>query len=128
MRYSIYTVILGLMLFVSCEREAKRPPKLTAGTGGNALLHITPVYHERSIDSSTVYIKYNAWKKPDTYDDSAKCKKVDGKPIATIAGLKEGCYYFFVKSWDSVTASHLEGEATYIVPDEIMYEFSIPVK
>ena len=65
-------------------------------------LRVTPRHHGRAIDSCTVYLKRDAVNAPANgiYDDSAKCVPVDGVPVATFSGLKEGNHYIYGLGWD----------------------------
>jgi hypothetical protein len=82
---------------ISCNRKDDDP---IGGKGGTAVLKLNPSHHAKGIDSSVVYIKYNASDIPTSYDDSMKTVQENGKPIATFSGLKKGKYYLFSKAYD----------------------------
>ena len=98
-------------------------PQPTGGLGGNASLKITPEHDGVNIDSSIVYIKYNASVIPvnGQFDDSAWSVRGEGnetRPIATFSGLKPGSYYVYSKGWDLIRSVHVHGGMRYIVPED----------
>ena len=97
-----------LMLAAACNKPDE-----------NATLKVTPRHHSRAIDSCTIYIKYNATDAPTNgvYDDSAKCVKESGVPVATFRDLKNGNYYIYGYGWDPgfTPPSHVKGGFAYPV-------------
>ena len=93
------TVIIALMsiAILGCNRKDDEP---MAGKGGNATLKARPVHHTKGIDSSWVYIKYNASDAPSSYDDSVKTVMENGAAVATFTGLKKGKYYLLGRGYD----------------------------
>lgn len=120
--------VLFAASLVSCERKEPEPV-IVAGKGGNATLNVTPQHHGRNIDSCTIYIKYNTLDKPSnsTYDDSAKCMQVNGKPVATFSGLKKGNYYLFGYGWDPQISLNVKGGAPKPIDQETTIDYNLAV-
>lgn len=104
---------------ISCEKKIddSTPKKTTtvAGKGGDNTLLITPVHDSVNVDSCMVYIKYNTDVTPVTFDDSAKCKMVSGKPVATFKELKQGQYFIWGKGWDLIRSQTVTGSVPYTI-------------
>jgi hypothetical protein len=124
------TLLLFPIVMYSCKRNDDEP---MGGKGGNASLRITPQHHGVNIDSSIVYIKYNATDAPATFDDSAKCVLTGGKPVATFSGLKKGNYYFLGRGYDP--AQPIEpgekynsiGGVPYTIAEETTLDIYLPI-
>jgi len=105
------------------------PP--VAGKGGNAVLNVTPRHHGKQIDSCTIYVKYNAVDAPvnGIYDDSAKCIKVGGIPVATFPGLRKGNYYLYGYGWDPSLSppKAVKGGFAYPLVDETTQSYDLAV-
>ena len=52
--------VLSLSLFTFSCGDRNNPEPEQAGKGGSTTLKVTPMHHDKNIDSCTVYIKYNA--------------------------------------------------------------------
>ena len=117
-----YAVLLGATLLLAvagCKKDDDPvlPPASVGGKGGSGTLRVTPRHHGKQIDSCTVFIKYNAVDKPanGVYDDSVKCIKSGGIPVATFTSLKKGNYYLFGYGWDPELSppAHVRGGYAY---------------
>lgn len=105
---------------ISCEKNKTTTPTVNntasvGGKGGDNTLHIVPVHDSVYVDSFMVYIKYDATVTPVTFDDSFKCKKVNGFPTATFSGLKQGNYYIWGKGWDLIRSQTVTGSVPYTI-------------
>lgn len=119
-----FLTLAACISFTSCERPNDVE---VGGTGGNAILKITPQHHGNNIDSCTISIKYNAQDKPAAYDNEVKCVMENGKPVATFSGLKKGNYYIFGRGWDPSIEQHVEGGIPYTITEEKTIEITVPV-
>lgn len=114
----------------SCQRKEKED---IGGKGGNATLRITPMHHSTEIDSSIVYIKYNASDAAAFYDDSAWCVQVGGKPVATFTGLRKGKYYLYSTGFDPGVLPepakwwNVKGGVSYTIQTEQALDITVPV-
>lgn len=126
MRYKFFSVLffVSCIFLISCERDGVDP---IGGKGGKATLRITPQHHGANIDSCMVYIKYNAQDKPALYDDSARCVKINGVPVATFSSLRKGKYYLFGYGWDPDIATPVKGGAPYEVKEETTLDYRLAV-
>lgn len=122
--------ILALM-FICVAASCNKNKNSVGGKGGKATLKITPRHHINAIDSCTVYIKYNTLDKPgdgvQQYDESAKCVKVDGKPVATFTGLKQGKYYIYGYGWDPAIPDTVVGGMPYTISADNVFELNLAV-
>lgn len=125
---NILLACLFLGIF-SCQRKEPDPNsnRDIGGKGGNATFKITPKHHGKNIDSSTVYIKYDAQDLPNSYDDSVKCIKENGKPVATFNQLKKGKYYLYGQGWDTTISNNVKGGIPYTISEEKTYELTLSV-
>lgn len=112
-------------LLVSCERDDDTTP--AAGKGGKATINVTPQHHAKNIDQCTVYIKYGTQDKPSSYDDSAVCTMVGGKPVATFGSLHKGNYYFYGRGYDPDIVKDVNGGLPFTVSEEKTYDIILPV-
>lgn len=134
MKHNIMNKIGLVLLFAvsvaaSCT-SCKKTKESIAGKGGNATLKITPNHHTAPIDSCTVYLKYNTLDKPASgvqYDESAKCVKVDGKPVATFTSLKQGKYYIYGYGWDPSIPDTVIGGMPYTISEDKVYDINLAV-
>jgi hypothetical protein len=122
-------LLLALCCFLmsSCTHDLP----VIGGKGGNAVLKVTPKHHTNKIDSCTIHIKYNAIDAPagGFYDDSAKCIKVGGVPVATFIGLKRGNYYLYGNGWDPTLSppKAVKGGFAYFIQDETTQSLDLAV-
>ncbi|MBL7682907.1 MAG: hypothetical protein JNK00_06065 [Flavipsychrobacter sp.] len=120
--------LLFFIILLSCGRKEPEPTNTDiAGKGGSATLKITPKHHSKNIDSCTIYIKYNAQDIPNSYDDSIKAVKENGKPVATFSQLKKGKYYLYGYGWDTTISNNVKGGIPYTITEEKVHEISLPV-
>jgi hypothetical protein len=127
--YAPLLIVLNLFA-VSCNKGGDDPQPI-GGKGGNATIKVTPRHHGQQIDSCMIYVKYNAVDAPanNVYDDSAKCILINGVPIATFAGLKNGNYYFWGYGWDPQLSppKAVKGGYAYPVQEETLQSFDLAV-
>lgn len=118
--------------FSACNSDDDTQPM--AGKGGPTSLRVTPFHHDKAntIDSCTVYIKYNAQDAPSggVYDDSAKVQGAgNGVPAqATFPGLQPGNYYLFGRGYDPLISQVVRGGSPFTIPTEkVTYDVFLPV-
>lgn len=117
-------------LIFSCNRDDDDP---VGGKGGNATLRVSPMHHTEYIDSSMVYIKYNATSMPSAFDDSMMCVQSGGKPVATFGQLKKGNYYVYGVGFDEdqpLDPDHwynVKGGTPYVITVEETQDITVPV-
>lgn len=116
--------VLGVIAFASCKRSDDSP---VGGKGGAAVIYATPQHHSKNIDSCKIYIKYNSSEASTTYDDSAVCVPVGGKPVATFSGLKNGKYYLFGKGYDPSILQNVKGGTPYEITTQTQINLFVPV-
>jgi hypothetical protein len=117
-------LMLTAALVTGCNRKDKQP---LAGKGGNTTLRMTPMHHSVNIDSCTVYIRYNATDASSSYNDSAKCIAVGGKPVAVFPQLKKGKYYIFGQGWDGTISRAVRGGIPYEITLDGSLDLILPV-
>lgn len=117
--------VCGLVAVSSCNRSDDNGP--IGGKGGAATISATPQHHSKNIDSCIIYIKYNASEASTTYDDSAKCVQVGGKPVATFTGLKNGKYYLYGKGYDPSILQNVKGGVPYEITTQTQISLFVPV-
>ncbi len=124
MRSASFSTVLLLavitILIYSCDKKSSnstltKTETPVAGTGGLNTFNIIPIHDSIAIDSCMIYIKYNTTVTPVAYDDSFKCKLVDGQPTATFTMLKPGVYYVFGKGWDIIRSQTVVGSQPYTI-------------
>jgi hypothetical protein len=120
-------LVSALISFQACNRGEDDPIIPIAGKGGNATLRVTPMHHVTYIDSCKVYIKYNATEAPVSFDDSAWCTAVGGKPIASFSQLKTGNYYLVARGWDTTIMEAVKGGVPYVITEEKIIDINLPV-
>lgn len=108
-KYAWALVMLSLGV-VACNRNDADP----------IVLKVTPKHHGVAIDSCTIFIRYNTVNEPadGKYDDSAKCVKENGIPVATFTNLSKGNHYVFGLGWDP----------NLTPPDTVKGSFAYPLK
>ena len=118
--------------FAACKPDDDTTP--IAGKGGRTSLRVIPFHHNRSatIDSCTVYIRYNAQDAPGDgrYDDSAKVLSQGAgvPPAATFPGLQPGNYYLFGRGYDPLINQIVRGGSPFTIPTELVtYDAWLPV-
>ncbi len=117
-------------LMAGCGDDTKNPtpePSLTGGKGGASTLKVTPQHHGENIDSCTIFIKYAAKDKPSSYDDSAVCVLIGGKPVATFDSLLQGDYYLFGHGYDTSIFEIVEGGAPVKIDGDGIKNVNLPV-
>lgn len=123
------TILLSWVVLSSnsCKREDPVVQEDVAGKGGNAIIKATPQHHGENIDSSTIFLKYNAQDKPSTFDEQAVCVMENGKPVATFSNLKKGKYYIYGEGWDPDIQQKVVGGIPYTITEEKTIELNVPV-
>jgi hypothetical protein len=124
LKSTLATVAIATLL-VSCTDKSTGP--LPGGQGGGATVNVTPQHHSVNINDCKVYVRYNASEKAAKYDDSALCKLVNGKPVATFKGLRKGNYYFYGVGYDPNIAQKVTGGLPYTVASEKVWDIMLPV-
>ena len=113
-----------ILLAAACKNKDDDP---IGGKGGNAILRVTSRHHTRTIDSITVYIKYNAANLPTSFDDSAVAVKTATDTTAVFTGLKTGTYYLYGKGWDRSINDTVVGGIPYTITAENDIRIFVPV-
>jgi hypothetical protein len=119
---------------VGCDDEDDDDRKVTpatgAGKGGTVGLWVVPVHDSIDVDSGMVYIKYNAlvMAADSSFDDSAKCEKINNRPTAAFYSLRKGDYYFFCKGWDRIRSKPVKGSRTYKVEVDYSTTFTLDLQ
>ncbi len=122
--YSICLMTLCLFTF-ACKRKDGNDK--AAGKGGTAVISAVPRHHNETIDSCIVYIKYNTLDASTVYDDSTRAVKVNGIPVATFTGLKNGNYYLYGEGWDPSIVKDVRGGLPVVVSEQKTYEVNLPI-
>lgn len=120
----ITTLLFVLLLNSACKK------KPSAGLGGQATLKVRTVHHGSTIDSATVYIKFNSQEPAamGSYDLSAKsASDGNGGFITTFSGLKAGDYYLYGEGWDPSILNNVKGGIPYTIEEETVQEVILPV-
>jgi hypothetical protein len=107
---------------IGCARKTEVIPeesRAIGDTGGRATLRVTPMYYEKYLDYSRVYIKYDATSSPNSatkypgdtlkYSAAITVSYIDGLPRAVFTRLKKGNYYIFTKGVDAAHPDTLVG-------------------
>lgn len=107
-----FALIAALALLAGCGKDDSAPSTFE--------LRVTPKHHGRSIDSCTIYVKYNALQPPanGVYDDSARCVPLNGVPVATFAKLPRGNHYLYGYGWDPALTPPKAVKGGYPYPDD----------
>ena len=117
------TIIISTSI-LSCNK------KPLAGLGGNAVITARCQHHGSSIDSATVYIKYNSLEAVNIseYNNSKKLSK-DSNNQYTVQfdGLKPGDYYLFAQGWDPSISNNVKGGIPFTIKQEDKFALIIPV-
>lgn len=105
-----FAIIAGMLLLSACGKDKTR---------GSYTLQVTPKHHGRTIDSCTVYIKYNVVDAPANgiYDDSMRCVPVDGSYAATFINVPSGNHYLYGYGWDAQLTPPKAVKGGYPYPD-----------
>ena len=94
-----YPLIFAVALSAaSCDYDD--PTVFTGGKGGSTVINIVPRHHGKPIEDCKIYIKYNAVDLPESYNDSAKVRLINGLPTAQFGGMRIGNYYVYGKGFD----------------------------
>lgn len=119
----LFTLIVGIT-WGSCKK------KPMAGLGGNALIVARCQHHGSSIDSATVYIKYNSLEAValGEYNQALPLSK-DSNNLYTaqFKGLKPGEYYLFAQGWDPSISNNVKGGVPFTIEKEEQFNLVIPV-
>lgn len=125
MKWLNFMLIAMLLIFVfGCTK------KKSAGWGGNTTLVIKAQHHGATIDSGTIYIKFNATDAPsdNTYDAQQVLQlKDNGSILATFSGLKTGDYYIYGYCYDKGIANNVKGGIPYTIQQDGTIELIVPV-
>lgn len=116
--------MISLFMIGSCTK------KPSAGLGGNANLKVKAFHHSSTIDSCTIYIKFNTSEAVSLseYDLSQKIVKDSiGNSYTIFAGLKKGDYYIYGEGWDRSISNNVKGGLPYTIKEESDLEIIIPV-
>lgn len=104
--------------------------KSSAGTGGNANLKVVAQHHSLSIDSGTIYIKFNTLDAPSdgVYDlTQSFSSSSTGNAFTIFNGLKKGDYYIYGTGWDPSISNQVKGGIPYTVESETELSIIVPV-
>ena len=124
---ALLTLSMLVMMLVMSSACKKKP---SAGLGGQATLKVRTVHHGSTIDSATVYVKFNSQEPValSAYDLSAKVES-DGSGgfYASFSGLKAGDYYLYSEGWDPSILNNVKGGIPYTIEEEKVQEVILPV-
>ncbi|MBS1771346.1 MAG: hypothetical protein JST82_00710 [Bacteroidetes bacterium] len=136
-KYIIPGLILATFLAMGCYRKQDKvtpAPYALAGKGGTAKLLINAKHHDYTLDSCTIYLRYDAVEMPTIYnwrfDDSMKVKPQSGGLYAIFDSLKQGNYYIWAKGWDpnyAAVADSVIGGTAFKVIDTVTRTYNITV-
>ena len=125
MKFCLYLTSIFLLLSAfSCKKKS------SAGFGGNATLNVTGQHHGVTIDSLTVYIKFNTSEAPAdaTYDAHFTVTHFGPQnSYAIINNLKAGNYYLYAEGWDPSISNSVKGGIPYTIENETTYSVTVPV-
>jgi len=130
MKKILLIVPICIALLSSCTHEKFRP---VGGRGGSASISVYPQHHGNALtlDSVTVYIKYDALDAPSDgkYDDSVSWVPGSGGtvPNGTFTGLWNGDYYIFVKAYDYDVLQRVRGGLPFTVRAQQSHVLTLPV-
>jgi hypothetical protein len=121
--FAALIAVITILCWQSCVRPDVQP---MAGKGGKATLIISAMHHEEYADSLMCYLKYNATDLPadKKFDDSARLKLKNGKPVATFIGLKKGTYLIYCEGYDRAQFEDVKGASPYTIKEETIQEYS----
>lgn len=114
----ISLLILFILSFSACE---KKDLVIYAGKGGTSVIRtVVKPQSGTLLDSSTVYIKYNAAAAPDNniYDDSVKVNLSDNQHLASFVSLKRGEYFLFAKSYSDSSSTPKTGSGYMLIEEK----------
>jgi hypothetical protein len=124
----LFIAAVSITLLSSCEHEQFKP---VAGKGGAATIFVYPAHHgvTSSLDSVTVYIKYNTLNAPadGKYDDSAACTYVNALPMCSFPSLWNGDYYIYAKGYDYAIPGKIRGGLPFTVKAQQSFNFTLPL-
>ncbi len=124
--YALYVV--AILALTGCEHDKFTP---IGGKGGAASIVVYPQHHgvTASLDSVTVYIKYNTLDAPadGKYDDSAACTYINSMPSCTFSALWNGNYYIYAKGYDYALPGKIRGGLPYTLKAQLSYNFNLPL-
>lgn len=123
MKFSWFSTILiagfSVAIFSCSKNDDNNSTTVSvAGKGGTTTLHVVPQHNGVNVDSCMVYLKYNTDVIPanlNQYDDSIKCSKLNGVPVAAFTNLKKGQYLVFARGWDIVRSQTVSGSRPYTI-------------
>lgn len=123
---TILSVVFCLTFFFigACKK------KPSAGFGGSANLKVSAVHHNATIDSCTIYIKFNSSEAValSEYDLNQKLTTdTNGNSYTILEGLKSGDYYIFAQGWDPSISQNVKGGIPYTIVNETDISVAIPV-
>lgn len=103
----IVTVAIAT-LFGACKKN---------GTGGDAEIHAKVAHHEKAINASTVYVKFNATELPENpttnYDLKVEGEVTDNH--VHIEELRPGNYYLYAVGFDSTISQTVRGGTGVVI-------------
>ena len=125
MKTLLSLIVCALLLSaIGCKK------KPSAGLGGSAKLIVNVKHHNTTIDSSTVYIKFNSSEVPDDNQYDLNQKLVtdsNGNSFTVFEGLKTGDYYIFAQGWDPTISENVKGAVPYTIKTETEQSITVPV-
>ncbi len=122
--FQICFLMIATSILLSCQKQEK------AGFGGNTNLVIRCQHHGVTLDSMTVFIKFNTQEAPldGIFDvDQKVVKQTLNDSYASISGLKKGKYYLYADGYDPSISEEVKGGIPYIIDEEGTQEIVIPV-
>lgn len=110
--------------------NVETPP--SAGKGGDAIIKLSVNHDNITIDSGTVYIKYNSPVVPKNanYDDSMLIMDIKGAEMVMFEDLKPGDYYIFCRGWDIIRSEKVKGGLPFTILEKnahTTHQFILPV-
>ena len=93
-------------------------------------MNVTGQHHGVTIDSLTVYIKFNTSEAPAdaTYDAHFTVTHFGPQnSYAIINNLKAGNYYLYAEGWDPSISNSVKGGIPYTIENETTYSVTVPV-
>lgn len=125
MKFCLYlSCILLVFSAFSCKKKS------SAGFGGNATLNVTGQHHGVTIDSLTVFIKFNTSEAPSDAVYDANFPVTHFGPqnsYAILKNLKAGDYYIYAEGWDPSISNTVKGGIPYTIDKETSYSIIVPV-
>ena len=114
----------SIMIWISgCKPDTD---ELTAGKGGQATLKVFPAHHMSLVHDCMIYLKYNAFSKPSSFDDSMRVLRLGDTSFAVFTQLKPGNYYVYGQGIDN-NLDVVDGGIGFRVVEEKLTKIECPV-